>query len=78
MSITNINPLLSEFLDCKSVAQKMRVLNKYRNEWDVELLTVIETSLETVPADSDDVHEHYSNVKKILEMKKKYEEPGIM
>lgn len=72
-----INPLLVEFLECKTNLQKIRVLNKYKHEWTLELLTVIEGSLELATSDDNDVEAHYRNLIKVLEMKKKYEEAGM-
>lgn len=72
-----INPMLVEFLDCKTNAQKIRVLNKYKHEWTLELLTVLEGAMELVAADDKDTEAHFRNLLKVLEMKKKYEEPGM-
>lgn len=72
-----INPMLVEFLDCKTNSQKIRVLNKYRHEWTLELLTVIEGAMELVGVEEKDVEVHFRNLIKVLEMKKKYEEAGL-
>lgn len=74
---TKINPMLIEFLDCKTNAQKIRVLNKYRQEWTRELLIVIEGALELATPEEENVETHYYNLLKVLEMKKKYEEAGL-
>lgn len=71
----NIDPLLSEFLDCRTNVEKIRVLQKHRQEWTKEHLIVMESSLEIISEEEDSLEVHFKNLQRVLEMKKRYEEP---
>lgn len=70
-----IDPLISEFLDCRTNVEKIRVLQKHRQEWTKEHLITMESSLEIISEENDDIDAHFKNLLRVLEMKKRYEEP---
>ena len=70
-----IDPLISEFLDCRTNVEKIRVLQKHRQEWTKEHLIVMESSLEIISEEEDSLEVHFKNLQRVLEMKKRYEEP---
>lgn len=72
-----IDPLIAEFLDCKSSIEKIRVLHRHRQEWTKEHLIVLESSLELSFEEEEDVDAHLKKLLRVLEMKKKYEEPWL-
>ena len=70
-----IDPLISEFLDCRTNVEKIRVLQKHRQEWTKDHLIMMQSSLEIISEEEESIDVHFKNLQRVLEMKKRYEEP---
>lgn len=67
-----VNPILLEFLDAKTLEEKMHILVYYRNRMDENLLNSIAISLDLV-VEKKNIQEMYDEILNCLSMMEKFE-----